>query len=150
MLLRLLARLLVLSALGCPVHLSAAEATGEPAEADTLKRQDLEALRQELRIFRSLIDRELGDPIADDSGQCGVMPIGANPCGSPVGYLVYSHQVSDPVRLEELADRYRQLAKAVNRITRAVGICMMPPKPLPVIVDGRCRASFQHYDSQPK
>jgi len=148
MLLRLLARLLALSALGCPMHLSAAEAAGEPA--DTFKRQDLEALRQEHRIVRSLIDRELGEPIADDSGQCGVMPIGANPCGSPNGYLVYSRQVSDPVRLKELADRYRELAKAVHRITQGVGTCMMPRQPRPVIVEGRCRASFQHYDSKPK
>jgi hypothetical protein len=146
MLLRLLAQFVLLLGLGWPVHLSAAEAAGEPA--DTFKRQDLEALRKEAQIIRSLIDHELGDPIADDPEQCGVMPIGATPCGSPGGYLVYSRQVSDPVRLKELADRYRRLATAQNRITQAVGPCMMPREPRPVIVEGRCRASFQHYDSE--
>lgn len=142
MLLRLLARFVLLVGLGCPVHISAAEVAGEPN--DPFKRQALEALRDELQMFRSLIDRELGDPIADDPGQCGVMAIGANPCGGPAGYLVYSRQVSDPVRLKELADRYNQLAATHNRMTQAIGICILAPIPRPVIVEGKCGASSQH------
>jgi len=63
MLLRLLAQFVLLLGLGCPVHLSAAEAAGEPA--DTFKRQDLEALDKEAQIIRSLIDHELGIAVID-------------------------------------------------------------------------------------
>lgn len=114
----------------------AAESREPPVDRAIAKLDD------ELDAVGSAIEREVGDPIAQDPSQCAVLPMGARPCGGPAKYLAYSHQASDTTLLTRLGDQYTRLQFARHVLTQAGSDCSISQPPTAVIIDGRCRLSY--------
>jgi hypothetical protein len=103
--------------------------------------REVTKLENEMSVLRKAITKQIGDPVADDPSQCGVLPAGSAACGGPAGYVVYSKRVTEQKVLGPLLEREAQLQRRMHQINQAVGACMVVPLPEVVIENGRCQAS---------
>ncbi|MBM3116401.1 hypothetical protein [Jeongeupia naejangsanensis] len=112
--------------------------------------RDITELNEALTTLRSSIGHEVGIPKASDRSQCVVLPIGAQPCGGPSDYLVYSMQVSDTARLQALVTQYTALQRRRNEQTQTAGICSVRPVPDATVESGRCVLTYGATDLLPE
>lgn len=115
-----------------------AQAAEQPASLHADPR--VTAINAEIKRLWLSIQAEIGDPVASQIPECGVIPIGARVCGGPSSHVVYSRRISNEARLKLLADRYTKLEKDLNRISGAASICSIELPPQIILIDGRCRA----------
>jgi hypothetical protein len=99
--------------------------------------EDLKSLQVKLKAE---IKSEIGEAKCSEDSQCKVLAIGANPCGGPESYQVYSEIDTDIDRLTSLAKRYKILRKTLHAKTGAMGACMVIPQPLAQCKSNRCIA----------
>ena len=117
---------------------------------ETLQSKELNEIASEIAVLRSRISEQIGDPVADDASECGILPLGAKACGGPDGYIVFSRRVTDTRRLEPLLKREAELSRRSLEIRGEFGVCVVAQKPDPMVVDGRCRPSYDRPDTTPR
>ena len=95
---------------------------------------------ERLKELRSLIDKEIGTPSANELSQCKLIAFGSKPCGGPSSYLVYSAPKTDESRLNQLVNEFNQLQNRINEEQKLFSDCTITPKPQVELVDGVCTA----------
>lgn len=98
---------------------------------------------EELTIeeIATLIDMEVGDAESENLSSCQVIPIGVKPCGGPWGYLVYSEEVSDTQKLNQLVERYNELDEIRMKEEGYGSTCDYATEPTLSIENGSCHGN---------
>lgn len=77
------------------------------------------------------------------SADCGLLPIGAKPCGGSEAYMAYSKNNSDEAQLQKMAQSYKESRQKYNEEHQVMGMCVVTPKPHVSCVRNQCMASKQ-------
>ena len=101
---------------------------------DAAQQSDFERLQE----LRTLIEKEIGTPTANEPTQCKLIAFGSKPCGGPTRYLVYSMARTSEARLKQLVNEFNQLAKKVNEERKILSDCMFVTEPSVAFVGGVC------------
>jgi len=91
-----------------------------------------------LQELRTLIEKEIGTPRANEPKQCKLIAFGSKPCGGPWSYLIYSTATANEVRLKQLMNEYTQLEQKLNIERRLVSDCEFVSEPSVAFVGGVC------------
>jgi hypothetical protein len=98
---------------------------------------------ERLKELRTLIDREIGTPRANQPSQCKLIGFGSKPCGGPWSYLVYSTRNTDEFRLRQLVSQFNQFQKKINQESKIYSTCTLTPVPEVHLINGICTAKPQ-------
>ena len=77
------------------------------------------------------------------SADCGLLPMGAKPCGGPEAYIAYSKNNSDEAKLQKMAQSYKESRQKYNEENQMMGTCVVTPKPRVSCVRNQCMTSEQ-------
>ncbi|WP_455210420.1 hypothetical protein [Kaarinaea lacus] len=132
-------KLIYCFALIFPISVVQANGTQQITEQDIVRKsvQELHSLQSELK---NAIDVEIGQAKCRDDGQCKTLAIGANPCGGPESYQVYSTLNTDIEQLKELAEQYKSVRKTLHTKTGTLGACIVIPEPTVQCKNQQCIA----------
>jgi len=114
-------RLLVVAALG--LHAAAA-----------LAETDAEAVVR----LRGEITRAIGDPVCGNVAFCRVMPIGADACGNPTGWVVFNNAPDLRALIETRVSEVTFLEEELMRGTPRPSQCERARQPRLACVNHRC------------
>lgn len=80
---------------------------------------------------------------ASDVSQCRQIEFGHKPCGGPSGYLVYSVQKTNEVKLRELVEKFNEISREINNSSELMSTCdfEMPQKLILELESGKCTIS---------
>jgi hypothetical protein len=81
---------------------------------------------------------EIGDPTCSANDQCRTIAIGHKACGGPESYRVWSTQVSNGPRLQQLAEAYQKARREEAQQSGRVSDCSMVVDPGARCEAGRC------------
>ncbi len=95
---------------------------------------------ERLKVLRSLIEKEIGTPSANELSQCKLIAFGSKLCGGPSSYLVYSAVKTDESRLSQLVSEFNELQNRINEERKLYSDCAITPKPKVELVNGICTA----------
>jgi hypothetical protein len=101
---------------------------------DAAQQYDSERLQE----LRTLIEKEIGTPTANEPIQCKLIAFGSKPCGGPARYLVYSTARTNEDKLKQLVNEFNQLAKKFNEERKTLSDCMFVTEPRVEFVGGVC------------
>jgi hypothetical protein len=91
-----------------------------------------------------LINEEVGTATANSADRCDFIPIGIKPAGGPWGYLVFSSEISNRERLEELIDRYNELDAERNVEDERMSTADFATEPALTLRNGACYGEGQY------
>jgi hypothetical protein len=97
--------------------------------AEEIAAKSVQALRALQSRLKNDIDLEIGQAKCTQDSHCKALAIGANPCGGPEGYQVYSSLESDVAQLTQLAAQYKMVRKTLHAKTGTMGACVVIPEP---------------------
>ena len=106
-------------------------------EADSMTVEQLKTMQTEIM---SAISSEIGNAKCTQDNQCDAIPIGANPCGGPEAYKVFSTAVSDAGLLNKLANQHHLVRKTLVKKLGLMGACVVIPKPKVQCKNNKCTA----------
>jgi hypothetical protein len=108
-------------------------ATG-PALAYNALEEEETRLRAQMKLAAQSISamNEKLDCVAD--GECGVVAAGANKCGGPTMYIIYSSNNPLAGTVKSLAEDYTNRERELRKLMTSGGDCGSPPEP-----DARCQ-----------
>ena len=93
--------------------------------------EHLENLEQDILSYTS-------ESPCNNVGDCRYIGMGANPCGGPFYYLVYSTSNVDTLILSEMVLEHNQFNDELNERFGLAGPCVVPNIPNLDCVDGQC------------
>jgi hypothetical protein len=88
--------------------------------------------------MRHEITDSVGAAPCQGTGDCRYIGLGANPCGGPREYLVYSAATGNEIPLKFLVSKYNAFNAGYNARYHIFGPCIVPPLPELGCVRGRC------------
>lgn len=99
---------------------------GGPGSEKALQVREIE---QQMGAAYDEIVRLIAGAACDTDTQCGILEVGAKPCGGPWEFLAYANANTDLARLFQTAEVYRQLNIELNTVNELVSDCAMvlPP-----------------------
>lgn len=87
------------------------------------------------------IQTAIADTSCNSDADCGLVEVGAKPCGGPDTYEPYSKPNVDEAKLQELATTYKKERQDYFKENQIMGICVVTPKPNVACVNSQCEAS---------
>ncbi|WP_455204302.1 hypothetical protein [Kaarinaea lacus] len=106
-------------------------------EAESMTVEQLKTMQAEIM---SAISSEIGNAKCTQDNQCDAIPIGANPCGGPEAFKVFSTAVSDAGLLNKLSNQHHIVRKTLVKKLGLMGACVVIPKPKVQCKNNMCTA----------
>lgn len=78
---------------------------------------------------------------AGNATSCKVAPIGNKACGGPAGFIIYSEETTDVVKLQDLLSRYYDLVVKFQEKNGGNSTCDVETPPESILQDGYCIAT---------
>lgn len=94
------------------------------------------------------IESAIADKSCSNNTDCGLVEVGAKPCGGPETYEAYSKPNVDEEKLHALASAYKKERQDYFKENQIMGICVVTPKPNVGCVNNQCVASEQSLQVQ--
>lgn len=94
------------------------------------------------------IESAIADKSCSSDTACGLIGVGAKPCGGPETYAAYSQPNVDEEKLHALANAYKKERQDYFKENQIMGICVVTPKPNVACVNNQCIASEQSLQVQ--
>ena len=91
-----------------------------------------------LATLKTELDFLVGEASCSELSECRALPFGANPCGGPWEYLIYSSINSDTLKIREKVDEYNEWNEVINERYGYTSDCNKAEVPQLLCLNGIC------------